>query len=269
MTDNPMIALRHHNADYGFDGSFHTVSPRVQAVIVGVGSAALLALAGLSKAKDNRLIAALMATLGTGIIATAGLYLHTTRIGKFAVWAEILNGLQLRGDETVLDLGCGRGAVLLAAAKLLPRGRAMGVDLWRADQTDNSPQPTLANAALENVAERVEVQTADIADLPYDDNSVDVVVASLAIHNIRSRTARQQAINEAARVLRPGGRLVIADLWATRQHERHLCELGWENIARRNLGWRMWWGGPWFPTHLVTATKPRMVRLTGAPCSPS
>ena len=57
---------------------------------------------------------------GAFIVTTAALFIRTTRVGKFEVWAEILEGLRLRGDETLLDLGCGRGAVLLAAAKLLP-----------------------------------------------------------------------------------------------------------------------------------------------------
>ncbi len=143
--------------------------------------------------------------------------------GKFEVWAEILEDLGLRGDETLLDLGCGRGAVLLAAAKLLPNGRAIGVDIWRADQTDNSQQNTLRNAELEGVADRVEVRTADITDLPFDDNSVDVIVSSLVVHNIPSPRARAKAISEAARVLRPGGRLVLADIWATRRHVRQLA----------------------------------------------
>ena len=62
------------------------------------------------------------------------------------MWARLLTGIGLRGDERVLDLGCGRGAVLLIAAKLVPRGSAVGVDIWRADQTGNSMQATLANA---------------------------------------------------------------------------------------------------------------------------
>jgi SAM-dependent methyltransferase len=100
------------------------------------------------------------------------------------VWDRVLDDLRLHGDETVLDLGCGRGAVLLAAANRLPRGRAIGVDLWRADQTDNSREATLANAALEDVAERIELHTADMTALPLADNSVDVIVSNLAIHNI-------------------------------------------------------------------------------------
>ena len=56
-------------------------------------------------------------------------YVYTTRRGKFQVWAEILLRLRLRGDEQILDLGCSRGAVLLMAASLLPRGKAIGIDV--------------------------------------------------------------------------------------------------------------------------------------------
>jgi ubiquinone/menaquinone biosynthesis C-methylase UbiE len=105
------------------------------------------------------------------------------------------------------------------------------------------------------VADRVEVRTADITDLPFDDNSVDVIVSSLVVHNIPGAAARAKAISEAARVLRPGGRLVLADIWATNHHVAQLRELGWTDARRRNLGWRMWWG-PFVGTHLITATKP-------------
>ena len=231
------------------------MSARGQAAALGGIGIGLTALAAVCLARGRRRTAALVAAADAALIAQVALYVHTSRRGKFEVWARILHGLSLRGDETLLDMGCGRGAVLLTAAKLLPAGRAIGVDLWRADQTGNSAQQTLANAAAENVADRVEVRTADITDLPFDDDSVDVIVSSLVIHNIPSPEGRVRAVREAARVLRPGGKLVIADLWATRRHAKLLRELGWQ-VQRCNLGWRMWWGGPWWPTHLLTATKP-------------
>jgi hypothetical protein len=49
---------------------------------------------------------------------------------------------------------------------------------------------------------------------------------------------------------------MIADLFATHEYCTHLAQRGMIDIGRRGLGWRMWWSGPWLPTHLVTATKP-------------
>jgi arsenite methyltransferase len=240
---------------YGSDGDYRAAPAPTLATIVGAVSAGLLASAARSLVRGKPVAAAVTGGTGAFIVTTAALFIRTTRVGKFEVWAEILDGLRLRGDETLLDLGCGRGAVLLAAAKLLPNGRAIGVDIWRADQTDNSQQNTLRDAELEGVADRVEVHTADITGLPFDDDSVDVIVSSLVVHNIPNPAARAKAISEAARVLRPGGRLALVDIWVTRRHLRQLRELGWDDARRRGLGWRMWWG-PGAGTHLITATKP-------------
>jgi arsenite methyltransferase len=183
--------------------------------------------------------------------------LYASRRGKFVVWDALLRQLALRGDERILDIGCGRGAVLLMAAQNLTTGQAVGVDLWkRGDQSGNAVEATERNAALEGVANRVELRTADMTALPFEDNTFDVVLSSIAIHNVKSRAGRNQVMEQAVRVLRPGGRLIVADLWGTRQYRAHLATLGMLDISRRNLGWRMWWSGPWLPTHLVTARKP-------------
>ena len=132
------------------------------------------------------------------------------------------------------------------AAQHLTTGRAVGVDLWRSvDQSGNSAEATRRNAVAEGVADRVELHTGDMTALPFEDNSFDVVVSSLAIHNISGRAGREKAIDEAVRVLRPGGRLMIADVRGTRQHQAQLAKIGMNDVARRRLGWRFWWGGPW------------------------
>lgn len=185
----------------------------------------------------------------------SGFYLHTTLRGKFRVWRELLDGMDLRGHQRILDLGCGRGAVLLMAAEYVPDGRAVGVDIWSTkDQSGNAMAVTRDNAVAEGVAGRVELQTADMRQLPFEDASFDAVVSSVAIHNINTQVGRDQAIDEAWRVLRPGGRLLIADISTSRRYQQRLAGLG-ASMVCRNLGWRMWWGGPWVPTMLIDARK--------------
>jgi len=188
---------------------------------------------------------------GLFILAVLGFYLHGTLRGKFHLWAGLLDQLRLRGDERILDLGCGRGAVLLMAAQHLTTGRAVGVDLWRSmDQSGNSAAATQRNAVVEGVADRVELHTGDMMALPFEDASFDLVLSSLAVHNISGRAGREQAISEAVRVLRPGGRLMIVDVRGTRQHQSQLARIGMIDVAGRWLGLRFG------IARLVTATKP-------------
>jgi arsenite methyltransferase len=197
--------------------------------------------------------------VGAGLVAAcAASGLYAIRRGKFIVWAKLLDGLALRGDEHVLDVGCGRGAVLLLAAQHLTTGRAVGVDVWNtADQSGNASQATRRNAVLEGVDDRVELHSADMTALPFPDDSFDLVLSSLAVHNTKTRARQTAAIDEAARVLRPGGRLLIADIRATARYQARLAALGMTTAPRRGLGWRMWFSGPFVSTRLVTATKPR------------
>lgn len=185
-----------------------------------------------------------------------GFHLYATLRGKFEVWTGLLEELCLGGDEQILDLGCGRGAVLLMAARHLTTGRAVGVDLWRwVDQSGNTIEATERNAVVEGVRDRVELRTADMTDLPFPDEQFDVVLSSLAIHNIKADGGQRRAVEEALRVLRPDGRLMIVDIEAVGSYQRWLLERGAGDVRRRCLGWRMWWGGPWLATSVVTAVK--------------
>ena len=244
-----MATTETHSGEYGYDAPYALIVFSALSVL-GLGSAIA---ARVNEAPATA--PALFYTLFFG--GHAASFFYTTRHGKFLEWHRILDTLALRGDEQVLDLGCGRGAVLNAVAKRLTTGQVTGVDLWRSiDQSGNSPDATLANARAEGVAERIRLETGDLRKLPFPDASFDVVVSSLAIHNIPKDEDRATAIREAMRVLRPGGRLVIADIRATRLYATTPAALGAEAVSRTRLGWRFWWGNPVAATSLLTARKP-------------
>jgi ubiquinone/menaquinone biosynthesis C-methylase UbiE len=194
-----------------------------------------------------------MATAGTVLLAHTGVYLHTTLRGKLRIWERVLDEAGLKGNEQLLDLGCGRGAVLIAGARRLPAGHAVGADLWSKEQSGNSPEATLANAAAAGVADRVEVRTADMTALPFADGSFDVVTSALAIHNVPSPEGRYRALDEAMRVLRPGGQLLVADFWPMAR--KYAAQIGRGTL--RGLGPGYWYGGPWLGTTLLHAVKER------------
>jgi arsenite methyltransferase len=235
--------------DYGYDAPYALVSFAGVAIAGGIGAV-------IAWSSGAHRVAAQMTAYCLFFCANAASFFHATRRGKFIEWERILDGLSLRGDERVLDMGCGRGAVLTAVARRLPSGRAVGVDIWSThDQSGNAKNVTIRNAEIEGVAERVQIETADMRALPYPDASFDVVVSSLAIHNISAKADREQAVREGFRVLRPG-RLIIADIKATAVYADTLRALGASNVTRRRLGWRFWWGNPIAATTLVTALKP-------------
>jgi SAM-dependent methyltransferase len=247
------LELREHRGDYGFDGSL------VGLCSIGTVGATVASLGSVHRRSGHRWLSFLELSSAVVLFATMFIYLHTTRRGKFAVWAELLDGAQLKGDERVLDMGCGRGAILAMVAKLTSRGHAVGLDRWTADQSGNDPGATLRNLDAERVSARCELVTGDMTTLPFCDDSFDVVLSSVAIHNIDRHQPRSQqrlhALDEAARVLKPGGRLYIADLAGISAYVGRLLELRMEDVQQRSLGWRFWYGAG-SGTKLVTATKP-------------
>jgi arsenite methyltransferase len=250
-----MSSLATRRGAYGFDAPYAPL-------LMVLGGAVMLAWSitqlWLGEGRPAMVSAASLTVAALWMFLNAGIYVHTTRAGKFAVWAELLDRLELKGDERLLDIGCGRGAVLLMAAQRLPRGRAVGVDFWSTtDQSGNAEQVTRQNAALEGVAKRVELHTADMRQLPFDDGSFDVVVSSLAIHNVSGAGERARALREAARVLKKGGKLAIADIRHAHAYASELEACGLKITDRRSLGVRFWYGaGPWAATRLVAAIKP-------------
>ena len=177
--------------------------------------------------------------------------LWSSLAGKKRVRDRLVAALALTGNEHVLDAGCGRGLALIGCAKQLTTGKVVGIDLWSAkDQSDNSADATLANAAIEGVANRVEVKTGDITKLPFADASFDAIISMTVIHNIPSREGRDEALRELARVLKPGGRMAIFDLLHTSRYAEVLRGAGLEvRYLSRDFLWLL-------PCRSLLARKP-------------
>ncbi len=158
-------------------------------------------------------------------------WLYSSTVSKPILLKELIDDLHLRGDEKILDIGCGRGMFLIEAAKRLKNGKATGIDLWEAkDQSGNGPESPMNNARIEGVADRVEIHTADMVSLPFEDNSFDIVISSLSIHNVLEKEERMQALSEIYRVLRPGGRFLLLDLRFIPQYAESLRQFGAKEI---------------------------------------
>jgi arsenite methyltransferase len=237
-------------------GEFGVDAPKVLAGL-SLGALADLVMAAAAFVIGWWIVGAVLLLGGLYLAATAASFAYTTLRGKFLVWATEVDRLGLRGDETTLDLGPGRGAVLILVAQRLPTGHATGIDLWRSqDQSGNTAEAARRNAVGNGVAERTQLVTGDMRALPFDDATFDVVTASLALHNIPDPDGRATAVGEALRVLKPGGRLRLADFQHTTAYAETLHDLGATDVTIRDLGWRFWYGGPWFATRMVQARKP-------------
>jgi arsenite methyltransferase len=153
--------------------------------------------------------------LTVGLVAALlalGLVAVTSGRARSQARGRMLSAVQWRGDERVLDMGCGNGFLLVEAAKHLTTGTATGIDIWLTVAGQQTADALWRNARLEGVADRIELQDADARGLPFADNTFDVIVSSLMLHHAGSAADRQQVLREMARVVKPEGTILLYDM---------------------------------------------------------
>ncbi len=163
---------------------------------------------------DQRLIAAVLLAIGiVAIVPTTLLMLVTNQQLRLTARRRMMEAVAWRGDEMVLDVGCGNGFLLLEAAKHLTTGKAIGIDVWQEGAGHQSADIARRNAPIEGVADKIDVQNVDARKMPFERETFDVIVSSLALHHMGTGSDREQALQEMIRVLKPGGMIVLYDMF--------------------------------------------------------
>jgi arsenite methyltransferase len=157
--------------------------------------------------------------LAIGCGVGGALMLIYAKFGKFRHRDRMLKLHNWRGDEQVLDVGTGRGLLLVGAARHLTAGHATGLDVWNKDDLSaNSLQRTEQNLALEGVADKCSLVSEGAQKMSFPSESFDVILSNLCLHNIYEKPTRLKACEEIVRVLKPGGVAIISDFRHTREY---------------------------------------------------
>lgn len=162
----------------------------------------------------------------SGASGTVGRVLHAALFYDVVAWLFMggrerafrrkpLDLAGVQAGECVLDVGCGTGTLALAAKQRVgASGVVLGID----------PSPEMVARARRKAARAgvdVVFEKAAVEALPFPDGQFDVVLSTLMMHHL-PRAVRRDAAREIRRVLRPGGRVLVADFMVSSQQRRGL-----------------------------------------------
>ena len=129
--------------------------------------------------------------------------------------AYLLDRLPWDGRGTVLEVGCGSGALSIAAAKRFPHAKVQGVDYWP-PMWGYGQEQCERNAVIEGVAERCSFQHGDAASLDFPDEHFDALISNFVFHEVRTQKDKFLLIKEALRTLKKGGAFALHDTYGNR-----------------------------------------------------
>ncbi len=227
----------------------------VDALIVPVlsiiGAAAFIAL-GYTEVGFPRNFSYVVAGL---LLVQIAIYVHTTVRGRFLLWGKVLAGVP--EPEESLDVGCGRGMVLIETLIQFPTAAGVGLDLWRSRTAKGVARRTLVENATQNgVIARTTLQVGDMTAMPFADETFDLVTANIAIHDVdHDEAGRREALAEILRITRPGGYIRIVDIHYVGEYRDQLQVLGAREVKTKSLGINGWYGNPFYASRLVSARK--------------
>ncbi len=206
------LKKRSQKPNYGYVA----LKPFLRVTIVGV-MGLLLALAGFLIDSPLSWILLLI-----GIpVAFVGLYFGSSYIPMHYLllrprytsnmWKQVAEKEGVKYEEHLLDVGCGTGSVAISWAKILDKGKVVGIDIY-GGMSGNSPDQAYKNAEIESVIDRIEFKYGNILEIPYPDNTFNTVTAGSVLHELHGDEDKIKALKEIRRVLKPGRKFITIEL---------------------------------------------------------
>ncbi|WP_033691659.1 class I SAM-dependent methyltransferase [Bacillus sp. GeD10] len=116
------------------------------------------------------------------------------------------------GQGKILDIGTGSGSLIIKLAIAFPESFLTGIDYW-GENWEYSREQCQQNAEIEGVSDKIDFLKASAANLPLQDDEFDIVVSCLTFHEVKDTRNKTEVIQEAFRVLKPGGEFIFLDLF--------------------------------------------------------
>ncbi|MBD7895560.1 methyltransferase domain-containing protein [Limosilactobacillus sp. Sa3CUN2] len=186
------------------------------------------------------------------ILLVIGTYCNTLFRGRPLIWKQVLSQLMMPTDSQVAILGLNYAGLFIDIAKMLKApGKVTGVNIGN----DNVIKQEQQRIKDHQVADRAKLVDGSLVNLPLESRHYDYVLSAFTFHSVSPAINRGRAIQEAARVMKPEGTLVIVDFGDLQQYRPLLHRLGFQNVRIIPTGMDGWWGGPWLKTGILVAKR--------------
>jgi SAM-dependent methyltransferase len=161
--------------------------------------------------------------------------------GRFQerVYDLIIQNLGAIGKGKILDIGAGNGVLAVKAAQQNAEAEVTGLDYW-GDDWEYSKSVCERNASIAGVSDRVHFQKGDAAALDFASGTFDGAISNLTFHEVRSMADKRDVLEEALRVVKPGGAFAFIDYFHEAKHYGEPVEFAdyLENLQLSHIEWK-------------------------------